>query len=31
MGKDWVSDTDWDELIMDSLNPVSTTRVGSDP
>lgn len=31
MGKDWISATNWDNLIMDSLNPTSTTSGGLRP
>jgi hypothetical protein len=31
MGKDWITDTDWDALVLDSLNPTSTNPTGIRP
>jgi hypothetical protein len=31
MGKDWIADTNWSDLIMDSLDPTSTSSGGIRP
>ncbi|MGW4127241.1 hypothetical protein [Amycolatopsis japonica] len=31
MGKDWITDTTWDEMVLDSLNPASIATGGISP
>ncbi|MFC3452681.1 hypothetical protein [Amycolatopsis speibonae] len=31
MGKDWITDTTWDEMVLDSLNPASIATGGIRP